>query len=145
MRNIFKIWLPLAIVTTCLAGLVYVVAQQVYRQSADDNPTFTIDYDESGKVISGDYYLHGRIPTPPPGVFDYARSHGEDRVTWQPEPDVRNAIILTYFQNPNRFILTGRSLQETEQHISSLGLMVLLAWFATLILSLGACIFALRL
>jgi hypothetical protein len=36
LRNILRIWLPFAIVTTAFSGLVYVSVQQSLRQSAND-------------------------------------------------------------------------------------------------------------
>ncbi|MFL6464517.1 MAG: hypothetical protein ACJ73N_08945 [Bryobacteraceae bacterium] len=36
-------------------------------------------------------YLDQAVPVPPPGVFDYLRSHGSNKFTWQPRRDVRIA------------------------------------------------------
>lgn len=184
MRNIFKTWLPLAIVTTGLAGLVYGAVQQDYRQNANDPQIqmaediatllnngaapasltlpapidlseslapFVVIYDEQGKAIVGSAMLHNVIPTPPLGVLAYAETHdpsvilktGENRLTWQPEPNVREAIVVTHFQNSAQtgFVLVGRSLREVEARESRLTLMVSLAWLTTLIISLLACVF----
>ncbi|HZK78375.1 MAG TPA: hypothetical protein VFC35_05655, partial [Gemmatimonadaceae bacterium] len=59
---------------------------------------------------------------------------GEARVTWQPEPGVRMATVVT--RNPGSsggFIVVGRSLLETESRIQQLGTLLFLGWGATLV------------
>lgn len=48
----FRRWLPVAIVTTILCGLVYVSAQQMMRMSANDLPTQLV-HDAEGKLQKG--------------------------------------------------------------------------------------------
>lgn len=77
---------------------------------------FMIFYDDSGKVLASSALLHGEMPSPPPGVFDYVRRHGEERVTWQPEPGVRIASVIVRVSGPQYgFVLAGRSLREVEK------------------------------
>lgn len=73
---------------------------------------FVIIYDESGRPIAASAYLGGRIPTPPRGVLEFVRSHGEERVTWQPRPDVRIASVVT--RTPSGFLVAGRNMREIE-------------------------------
>jgi hypothetical protein len=47
-----KIWIPLAIVTTVLAGLIYVSVQQNYRMSAND-PQIQISEDIANQAANG--------------------------------------------------------------------------------------------
>jgi hypothetical protein len=77
---------------------------------------FLIFYDDSGKVLASSASLHGELPSPPHGVFEYVRQHSEERVTWQPEPGVRIASVIVRVNGPQYgFVLAGRSLREVEK------------------------------
>lgn len=52
MRNVFKNWAPFAVVLTIALGAVYVVSQQVLRQSAND-PQIQLVEDWSEQIASG--------------------------------------------------------------------------------------------
>ncbi len=100
---------------------------------------YVIIFDDSGKPIAGTGQLEGKLPTPPPRVFEYARKNGENRLTWQPEPAVRSAIVVIYYATESRsgFVLAGRSLREVEKRESFLITEVFLGWLASLFISLG--------
>ena len=73
--------------------------------------------------------MDGQIPSLPKGVFEYARQHGEDRITWSPRRGVRVAMVVEFAAAAHPyFVAAGRSLQETELRVSSLSSMVLIAW-----------------
>ena len=75
-------------------------------------PFMTI-YDDSGVPIASSGHLDGALPRLPQGVLDYARAHGENRVTWQPLTGVRVAAVVTrYSGQASGFVLAGRSLRE---------------------------------
>ncbi len=104
---------------------------------------YIIIFDNTGKPIASSAQLNGQTPTIPSGVFDYVRQNGEDRITWQPQPGVRSAIVVTQFKGPNSgFVVAGRSLREVEireddaLHITLLGMVALLliSFVATAIL-----------
>ncbi len=102
---------------------------------------YLIVYDEGGTPVAGSGILNGKLPSVPAGVFDFTRQNFQDRVTWQPQPDVRSAIVITHFTGRSSgFALAGRSLREVEIRESRLSLIVLMAWlaglFGTLIISL---------
>lgn len=67
--NIIKIWLPIAIVTTALCALVYVVVQQSLRQGAND-PQIQIAEDAAAALTSGQT-TQAVVPTT---TVDVARS-----------------------------------------------------------------------
>jgi hypothetical protein len=52
IKNILKSWLPLAIVTTGLCGLVYLTAQQVLRMNAND-PQIQMTEDTAAALEAG--------------------------------------------------------------------------------------------
>ena len=86
---------------------------------------FVIVLDPSGTIVATSGLLHGQKPTLPAGLLDYARSHGEDRVTWQPEPGVRMAaVIVPVDGGKSGFVLAGRSLREVEKRVDQLTLEV---------------------
>ncbi len=76
---------------------------------------YIIIFDNTGKPIASSAQLNGQTPTIPSGVFDSVRQNGEDRITWQPQPGVRSAIVVTQFKGANSgFVVAGRSLREVE-------------------------------
>jgi hypothetical protein len=100
---------------------------------------FVIVFDESGKALRGSAVLDGGSPVPPKGVFAYARTNGEDRFTWQPDPGVRLATVVAHNAGSGGgFVLAGRSLREVERRIDDLFGIVLSAWIVGLVASLGA-------
>lgn len=62
--------------------------------------TFVVIYDSTGTVLASSGSLDGRAPTPPLGVLSYAQTHGENRLTWQPDPNVREAILSAHIKAP---------------------------------------------
>jgi hypothetical protein len=168
--SILKSWLPLAVAITLICGIIYVTAQQVYRNSANDpqiqmaedtaselvgglQPSmlitgppidmatslapYLIIFNESGTPVVSSGQLDGRIPVPPPGVFEYSRINKEDRITWKPRSDVRHAVVIMHYNgSKSGFVLAGRSLRETENRIGILGTGILIGWLVTLFASL---------
>jgi hypothetical protein len=155
MRRVLHIlvaWLPIAVVSVGLCGLVYVAVQQVLRQGANDPqvqlaedgaralaqggtvervvPTTPVDvaqsltpflivYDARGQALASSGLLQGRIPAMPGGVLDYARQHGQNRLTWEPQRGVRiAAVIVSYGESGGGYVLAGRSLREVERRES---------------------------
>ena len=99
---------------------------------------FTIFYNNQGVPIAGNGYLNQTMPTPPRGVFDYLRSHKVDKITWQPQPDVRIASVIQHVTGPNPgFILTGRSLRLVEEQESLFWRMAFGGWFLLVFLLIG--------
>ncbi len=165
--SIIRQWLPLALITTLICGLVYVIAQQNYRTSANDpqiqmaedaalalaggakpfdlipnTPTdlqnslapYLIVFDTQGVAVASSATVHGEKVSLPKGIFDYVRAHGEDRITWQPQKDIRSAAVILEVQGSNPgFVLAGRSLREIELRENSLLLQVFFSWIFTLI------------
>jgi len=79
----------------------------------------------------------GRACGLPPGVLDYVRQNGEDRITWQPRPGVRMASVVVGFGGvKSGFVLAARSLREIEKRGDQAELEAGLAWIAALGVSL---------
>jgi hypothetical protein len=98
---------------------------------------YLLVYDASGKVLASNAVLNEASPTIPAGVFDFARQHGDNRVTFQPEPGVRSALVIVPVAGgQGGYVVAGRSLREVEKRIDLLGLQVGAGWAGTMLVSL---------
>ena len=95
-------------------------------------------FNDAGQPIAGSGILNGQPLMPPPGVFDYAKSHGEDRITWQPQPYVRQAAVIMHYAGAQTtgFVMAGRSLREVEIRENQLEFEVGAAWIFGLFITL---------
>lgn len=104
--------------------------------------TFTVIFDDKGDAITSTGNLHGKnIPSPPSGVLDYAREHGQNRITWQPEQKIRQAIVVTYFdggEGRSGYVLAGRSLREIELREKNMVFQIFMWWGIALIVTIIA-------
>jgi hypothetical protein len=99
---------------------------------------FYIIFDNSVKVIASSVQLDGQTPIPPAGVFEYTKTHGQNRFTWQPKNDVREAAVITRFDGKNKgFVLAGRSLREVEKREDNLMKIVEIVWVISILGSLA--------
>jgi hypothetical protein len=104
---------------------------------------FMITFDSSGKPLASTAILNGKTPVPPAGVFDYAKAHGEDKITWQPAKGVRIALVAAYYKSNKRegYVFVGRSLSGTEKFLSSLKSMIFFFWLITVIIAIVGLLF----
>jgi hypothetical protein len=101
---------------------------------------FVMLFDDRGEVVGSSATLHGETPQLPAGILDYVRTHGEDRVTWQPEPGVRIAAVVVRVKGARPgFVLAGRSLREVEAREDNALLEAGVAWIVSMAASLVAC------
>jgi hypothetical protein len=97
-----------------------------------------IFYDDQGRPGPGTGYLDQKLPTPPPGVFDYVRCKGSEKVTWQPRPGVRLASVIRRIDGKRPgFMLAARSLRVVEEQKTTLWWMVLGIWLTMMALLFG--------
>jgi hypothetical protein len=95
---------------------------------------YLIVFDAQGQIVASSATLHGTPPVLPSGVFPDVLRQGELRFTWQPEPGVRQAVVITRATGtPAGFVLAGRSLREIEQRESDLNVEVVAAWGVSLV------------
>jgi hypothetical protein len=98
--------------------------------------TFAAIYSATGTPVGSSVSLDGKLPTLPSRIFDYARLHKEDHLTWQPKAGVRIAAVVVYFGGANPgFVLVGRSLREIEIREGQTELMSGLAGIIALVLT----------
>lgn len=104
---------------------------------ANSLATFVIIFDDQGRVVSSSAMLHGQVPSFPQSVFPSVMQSGEDRITWQPEPGVRVAAVITRFAGAKQgFVLVGRSLRETEDLEDHLFKITIFGWGVGMIVTL---------
>ena len=97
---------------------------------------YVIVFDATGKPIASSAQLDGQTPTIPAGVTDYVKQNGEDRITWQPQPGVRSAAVVTQFKGSNAgFVLVGRSLREVEIREDNILHLLIVGWVGMLFAS----------
>lgn len=142
----FSLWILFSLVITLTAGGIYVTVQQFMRHFADypqmqiavdtaqqvangrkihfspiidiaqSTAPFLMLYDSQGNLQSSQAMLNNNTPSLPLGVLMYAKAHGMDRITWEPQAGVRIASIIVYYNTGTNhgFVLGGRSLKEIE-------------------------------
>ncbi len=99
---------------------------------------YLIIFDAEGKPIAASGQLNDQMPSIPTGVFDYLKSHDEDRFTWQPQTGVRSAVVVTPFKGPSPssgYVLAGRSLREVEQRETNIRDLILAGWLGMLLVT----------
>ncbi|HZZ98394.1 MAG TPA: hypothetical protein VFG51_00510 [Candidatus Saccharimonadia bacterium] len=101
------------------------------------SPYITV-YDDHGVVLVSTATLDGTAPKLPPGVLEFTKLHHQDRVTWQPRSEVREAIVVTRFESTKSsgFVLAGRSLREVEVRESQVFSLAVLAGGSTILILL---------
>ncbi len=92
---------------------------------------FFIVFDANGKPTTASGMLDGKIPEPPHGVFDYVAKYGQDRVTWQPDRNVRIAAVID--KTSTGFVLGGKSLREVELREDKLATIVAAGWLMSIL------------
>jgi hypothetical protein len=98
---------------------------------------YAMFYSESGEVIKSSGLLDGVIPRIPGGILDYTRVNGIDRVTWQPRKGVRQALVAVHFSGrQSGFVVSGRSLRESENIIDSITLITFAGWITVVVTGL---------
>jgi len=108
--------------------------QMVGQSKADIGKTldpFIIIYDSSKKIVVTSATLNGSSPSIPSGVLDQVAKKGEERVTWQPQKDVRIAAVVVKYKDG--FIVAGRNIKEVESRIEKHGINMLIGWAITLL------------
>jgi hypothetical protein len=101
--------------------------------------SFVVIYGDSYQPVAGDVLFGGKLPNFPSGALGYALVHGENRVTWQPNDNLRIAAVVRSYQYGGRtgYVVAGRNLQEADNQIKRLGLFALAGGIAALVGSLG--------
>ena len=87
---------------------------------------FIIIYDKLGVPVAGNGFIGKEIPVIPFGVLNASKNKSYHTVTWQPQSDVRLASVTV--KANNFYVVTGKSLRETEKRESQIMLVVAVGW-----------------
>ena len=103
---------------------------------------YLIIFDENKKVILSTAMLGTQDPVPPLGILDYAKKHGIDKVTWQPAPNVRQAIVaLPYSGKYSGWVVAGRSLAKTEKAEDLFFKIAFFGWAISMLVAIAVIVF----
>jgi hypothetical protein len=92
--------------------------------------SYVMVFDAESRLVVSSAQLNGQAPPFPPSVFNSARSRGQDRITWQPAPGVRSAVVVQPWRAG--FVVVGRSLRLVEERIDQISLLTGFGWLVTL-------------
>ena len=97
---------------------------------------FVIVYNDQAQPIAGTGRLDGATPKIPSGVLQYAEQQGHNKVTWQPQPNVRLATVTVPWRSSTAhgWVTGGQSLREVEKQASMLSTVVAMTWLLAIIL-----------
>jgi hypothetical protein len=97
---------------------------------------FIMVFDRRHHVLVSSGRLSGRIPVLPGGVLAWAARHGEDRITWEPQPGLREAAVIEPYGQPRLgFVLAAQSLQTISARQRTLTWSIACCWLAALMVS----------
>lgn len=104
--------------------------------------TYMLIYNPQGQLVVSSARLSGVTPNVPAGVFDRVNKKGEDRITWEPAPGVRQALVV--MKAKTGFVAVGRSLREVEIRERNVLLLTAAGWAASLLTSFVLVFLAVR-
>lgn len=98
---------------------------------------FVAIYDTSKKVLESNASVGNQPPQPPIGVFAYAKTHGENRVTWQPNASTRIALVVRpVATNTGWYVASGRNMEDAENRLVHLRNSLILGTCSLLLITL---------
>ena len=122
-------------VTMLLSGkqVTDVVGADVPFDAGKSLRPFIAVYDENGNLTLSSAIVNGVQPVPPRGIFDYARQYGENRVTWQPAPGTRIALVVRPAPiGLGSFVVAGRNMREVESRDTQFLHVIIFGWLVIL-------------
>ena len=103
---------------------------------SEDAP-YLIVYNPEGSTTAATGLFDGKVSVLPRGVLEYARDHGTNRRTWEPEKGIRHAIVIVPIQGGKLgYVLSGRSLSYAEQQEVLLSDRTIYGWLLSLVVSM---------
>jgi len=122
--------------TALLAGEVPagVVPRNIRFDAGTSLLPFIAVFDKDGTPLESDASVNNEPPRPPLEALEASKAMGENRVTWQPAPGTRIALVVRPVTNGSGyFVAAGRNMREVESRISALAPVTLLVIIITLI------------
>jgi hypothetical protein len=88
-------------------------------------------FEKNGKPIQTGGLLNGALLQPPQGIFNYTNKRSDDVLKWQPQNNIRMAMVLEKANDADAsYITLVKSLQETEVRKTTLLKIIFTAWMA---------------
>ena len=104
---------------------------------SEDPGVFVELLDSNRRPVYSTGFLYGRYPEIPSGALQYAQKFHVNKITWQPNSQVRIALVIQSTDSPEiGYIISGRSLKTTEIREAALSLLVLVSWILSVFLIL---------
>lgn len=124
------------------------VMQQERVDIANSLKPWIAIYDQNGKPVASSGVLDDAFPVPPSGVFESAKkfsagcvgfgpfepedykgcNSAQNRVTWQPNSNVRQALVVVYVPQKEEYVVAGRTMREVEKREAQLSFFIAIAW-----------------
>ena len=112
-----------------------VMPNQTTDLSSGLNSWLTIT-NEIGTVEASSAHLDTTTPIPPTSSLSYAATHDDNRITWEPTPAIRQAVVIVHFTGrATGYAIAGRSLKEVENREGYLSQTTALTWIGLLVMS----------
>jgi len=92
--------------------------------------SYVMVFDAANQLLASSARLNGQAPPFPTSVFDQVRNGGQDRITWQPLPGVRGAVVVQRWHDG--FVVAGRSLRLVEERVDHILQLTVFVWLVTL-------------
>jgi hypothetical protein len=103
---------------------------------ASDPAPFVIVFDARHHILASSGHLGGRTPALPAGVLAWVAAHGQDRITWQPRPGLREAAVIEPYAGLHPgFVLAAQSLQGVSGQQRTLTWSIAMIWLAAVAIS----------
>ena len=127
-RALFDSKYPAAKLITYDPVSYYAVAEGTENvMGAEVIPSYNFDKAEVIVAIGADFLANWLSP------IEYAKQYGENRITWQPDPNTRIALVIRPVPiEPGWFVASGRNMREVEIREAKLAALVSLALIAIL-------------
>lgn len=98
---------------------------------------FTIVLSPNGAIWASNAFLNGKFAEIPPDVLERAKQAGQHRLTWQPQDEIRVALVVDYIDtDTGGFVAVGRNLREVEKRGQLIFYGIILAWGLLLLTTL---------
>ncbi len=97
-----------------------------------DTAPYLLFFNSMGTAVAGSGLFHNVPPTLPQGVLEAAKKAGVNRITWQPEAGIRQALVI--IPAGDYFVASGRSLKYTEEQELALAKRAVLGWIAMIVI-----------
>jgi hypothetical protein len=100
---------------------------------------FVIVFDAQHHILASSGRLNGQLPVLPASVLAWVDRHGQDRITWQPQPGLREAAVIEPYRGTRQgIVLAAQSLRDISSRQLILAWSIACTWLAALAVAIVA-------